>query len=150
MIARTQALPNMFYSWPQQPHCLCTGERLSVLVLAAALRNTHRAHSDSSLLVWHHLHPLDRKFQNWLGSPQHHRSVCKAPGVTMTLTTVWVFYGMYGKVGKSHTVKYEQPLCFMVTLLLFVTLGSVDKKNLSYYKQASPLHSDHCLCEIFY
>lgn len=116
---------------PTTPLFVHRGETICACACRSTQEHTQSPFSDSSLLVWHHLHPLDRKFQNWLGSPQHHRSVCKAPGVTMTLTTVWVFYGMYGKVGKSHAVKYEQPLCFMVTLLLFVTLGSIDKKTLA-------------------
>lgn len=122
----------MFYSWPQQPHCLCTGERLSVLVLAAALRNTHRAHFQiqASLSGITSIH-LTGSFRTGWGALSITGVCARAPGVTMTLTTVWVFYSMYGKVGKSHNVKYEQPLCFMVTLLLFVTLGSVDKKTLA-------------------
>lgn len=116
---------------PTTPLFVHRGETICSCACRSTQEHTQSPFSDSRLLVWHHLHSLDRKFQNWLGSPQHHRSVCKAPGVTMTLTTVWVFYSMYGKVGKSHNVKYEQPLCFMVTLLLFVTLGSVDKKTLA-------------------
>lgn len=123
VIARTRALSNTFYPWFQHtPLFVYRGETIH----ACACHSTqeHRAHFQihvSFCLVW-------LQFENCLGNPQHHWSMCKAPGVTMTLTTVWVFYVMYGKVGKSHTVKYEQPLCFMVTLLMFVTFGSVDKK----------------------
>lgn len=116
---------------PTTPLFVHRGETICSCACRSTQEHTQSPFSDSSLLVWHHLHPLDRKFQNWLGSPQHHRSVCKGSWGDDDSNNCLVFYGMYGKVGKSHTVKYEQPLCFMVTLLLFVTLGSVDKKTLA-------------------
>lgn len=103
----------------------------TMCVLATALSNTEpifRFKLPSALSAITSIH-LTGSLRTVWGNPQHHRSMCKAPGMTMTLTTVWVFYGTYGKVGKSHTVKYEQLLCFMVTLLLFVTFRSVDKKK---------------------
>lgn len=78
VIARTRAVPNTFYSWLHHTP-LFVQRRETTHACACHSTQEHGAHFQihaSFCLVCHHLRPLDRKFENCLGNPQHHQSMC--------------------------------------------------------------------------